>query len=320
MSARVPTLIAAAALFVSAGAARAQVPVDTAHHLQVNAMLLTPGQYVYQMRLVRDSIRVPKPDSTPQHDTLFHRDSVANPAVVPKTAAGVRRDTSTTRGTPPTRDSTQRTDTLAHRDSIWVHDSLSVPIGGRTVSAEEATYQGSPAWLLLETRTTERGSATDSLLVRRDDLRPLHWGATLGPARLSAEFVADTALFGATSGPTGRRSVVANVPAGALVSASMLETMLRLLPLQAGWHDSTVSVSITLGSDLLLPTTLSVIRQETVSVPGGIFDCWVVDARAAGAETLYWVSKQNPAVVRSIQAPPNMGGARLVTELTRVLP
>ena len=313
-------LVAAAALVVSAGALRAQIPVDTAHHLQVNAMLLTPGQWVYQMRLVRDSIRVPKPDSTPPRDSSFRRDSVAYPAVAPMPAAIVKRDTSATRDTTAKRDGTQRADTLVHRDSIWVHDSLSVPIGGRTVSADEATYQGSAAWLLLETRTTERGLATDSLLVRRDDLRPLHWGATLGPARLSAEFVSDTALFGATSGPTGGRSVVANVPVGALVSGAMLETMLRLLPLQVGWHDSTVSVSVTLGSNLLLPTTLSVIRQETVSVPGGTFDCWVVDARAAGAETLYWVSRQNPVVVRSIEALPNMDGARLVTELTRVVP
>lgn len=320
MSARVPTLVAAVALLMSAGVARAQVPVDTAHHLQVNAMLLTPGQFVYQMRLVRDSIRVPRPDSTPPRDSSFRRDSIAKATVVAKPAAAGKRDTSVVRDSTARRDSTRRADTLAHRDSIWVHDSLSVPVGGRTVSAGEATYQGSAAWLLLETRTTERGLATDSLLVRRDDLHPLHWGATLGPARLSAEFVADTAVFGATSGPTGRRSVVTNVPAGALVSGAMLETMLRLLPLQPGWHDSTVAVSVTLGSDLLLPTTLSVVRQDTVSVPGGTFDCWVVDARAAGAETLYWVSKQNPVVVRSIEALPNMGGARLVTELTRVLP
>lgn len=295
--------VAAAALLVSAGAARAQVPVDTTHHLQVNAMLLTPGQFVYQLRLVRDSIRVPKPDTTP---------------LVPPVLFAPR-DTAA-RDTTVRRDSTQRPDTLARPDSIWVHDSLSVPIGGRTVSAAEATYQGVPAWLLLETRTTERGLAADSLLVRRDDLHPLHWGATLGPARLSAEFVSDTALFGATSAPTGRRSVVTNVPAGALVSGAMLETMLRLLPLQAGWHDSTVSVSVTLGSDMLLPTTLSVVREDTVTVPGGTFDSWVVDARAAGAETLYWVSKQNPIVVRSIEALPSPDGGRLVTELTRVVP
>lgn len=296
MPARVSLLVAAVVIVTSAAAVSAQVPTDTTHHLPVNAMLLTPGQFVYQMRVVRDSIRVPKPDSAALRDTAARRDTT------------IRRD------------STQRPDTLVHRDSIWVHDSLSVPIGGRTISAGQATYQGSPAWLLLETRTTERGLATDSLLVRRDDMRPLHWGATLGPARLSAEFVSDTALFGATSGPTGRRSVVAAVPPGALISGAMLETMLRLLPLQPGWRDSTVAVSITLGSNLLLPTTLSVVRQESVSVPAGTFDCWVVDARAAGAETFYWVSRQNPVVVRSIQALPNMGGARLVTELMRVVP
>lgn len=325
MPARVSLLVAAAVIVTSAAAGSAQVPTDTTHHLPVNAMLLTPGQFVYQMRVVRDSIRVPKPDSSALRDTLARRDSsarrdsIAKPVAAAKPAVA-RRDTTAKRDTTVRRDSTQRPDTVVHRDSIWVHDSLSVPIGGRTISAGQATYQGSPAWLLLETRTTERGLATDSLLVRREDLRPLHWGATLGPARLSAEFVSDTALFGATSGPTGRRSVVAAVPQGALISGAMLETMLRLLPLQPGWRDSTVAVSVTLGSNLLLPTTLSVVRQESVSVPAGTFDCWVVDARAAGAETFYWVSRQNPVVVRSIQALPNMGGARLVTELMRVVP
>lgn len=284
------SILAVALLCVSASTARAQVPTDTAHHFAVDPTKVTPSEFVYELRVVRDS--VPRVDSVKvdsvKIDTIIKTDTVYRPF------------------------------TFYRLDTIPTADSASIPLGGRSVSVIDSKYLNVPAWLLLEMRTTSRGVATDSLILRRVDLHPLHWGATLSGSRLAAEFVGDTALFGATSGPTGRRSVVARVPAGTMISGAMLETYLRLLPLQPGWRDSTLALSVTLGSDLLLPATFGVVGEEQVTVPAGTFDCWIVDARAGTARTRYWIAKQDASVVRSLVPLPNDRRARLVTELLRV--
>jgi hypothetical protein len=202
-------------------------------------------------------------------------------------------------------------------------DSGTMALGFRTVSASLSSYAGSPAWLLVESRFGDAIPATDSLFISFPDLRPTHWASTLGGARLGVEFRGDSA-FGGTTAPAGRRSMVAAVPAGTLVNAAMLETVLRLLPLQSGWEDSTTTLSVSLNGNLVLPTRLSVIGEDRIRVPAGTFDCWVVAVHADPGRGLYWVTKRDPIVVRSSLDVPSMGrgadggGAQLISALTRI--
>jgi hypothetical protein len=189
-------------------------------------------------------------------------------------------------------------------------------IGTRTSTVSLASYAGSPAWLLVETRSGTDVNAVDTLYAGLTDLRPLHWSSTLGSARLGAEFRGDT-VFGATSAPSGRRSMVLSIPSGTLVSGSMLEAALRVLPLATGWEDSTSTLSVSLSSSAVIPTRLSVIGEDRVRVPAGTYDCWVVAVHADAGRGLYWVTKQNPIVVRSAVDIPSMGGAQLVSALIR---
>jgi hypothetical protein len=218
-----------------------------------------------------------------------------------------------------------RFDPVALRPGQFVYqitlerDATATVLGTRTISAGLATYAGAPAWLLLETRMADSTGVptfVDSLFTD-PSLRPLHWSAALGNARLGAEFRADT-IFGATSAPTGRRSMVAVVPSGALVSTAMLETLLRVLPLQSTWEDSATVVSVTPTTNSVVPARLSVIGEDRVRVPAGTFDCWVVSVRADVGRSLYWITKQDPVVVRSAMDVPAMGGAQLVYALTRI--
>lgn len=189
-------------------------------------------------------------------------------------------------------------------------------VGTRTVTSTMTTYAGSPAWLLLENRTGEVAAYTDSLFTDLS-LNPLHWGSLLGGARLVAEFRADT-VFGATSAPSGRRSMIGAIPPGALVSSAMLETVLRLLPFQTTWEDSAAVLSVTPGSNTVMPTRLAVIGEDRVRVPAGTFDCWVVSVRADPGRSLYWVTKRDPIVVRSAMDVPSLGTAQLIYSLTRI--
>ena len=98
----------------------------------------------------------------------------------------------------------------------------------------------------------------------------------------------------------------------------MLETVLRLLPLQTAWEDSIPTLSITVGSTAILPTRVAVIGEDRVRVPAGTFDCWVVSIHADQTKGLYWVTKTDPIVVRSTLDVPTMGGAQLVSALARI--
>ena len=189
-------------------------------------------------------------------------------------------------------------------------------IGTRTTTVAISSYAGLAAWLLVETKSGDGVNATDTLFAGLSDLHPIHWSSSLAGARLGAEFRGDT-VFGATSAPSGRRSMVFSIPSGTLVSGSMLEAALRVLPLQTGWEDSTSTLSISLANSAVIPTRLSVIGEDRVRVPAGTYDCWVVAVHADPGRGLYWVTKQNPIVVRSAIDVPSMGGAQLVSALIR---
>jgi len=197
-------------------------------------------------------------------------------------------------------------------------DVSSIIIGTRTVTVAQSSYAGSPAWLMVEVRQGQGIDAADSLYATLDSLRPIHWGSVQGPSRLATEFRGDSA-FGATAVPGGRRSVITAVPTATLVSSAMLETVLRLLPLSVAWEDSASTLSITPASNALVPTRLSVIGEDRVQVPAGMFDCWVVAVHAGDqGRGLYWVTKRDPIVVRSALDVPTLGGAQLVSALTRI--
>lgn len=198
-------------------------------------------------------------------------------------------------------------------------DASTTVLGTRTVTVAQLPYAGAPAWLMTETRSGDGIPASDSVFADLATLHPVHWSSALGEARLAAEFRGDSA-FGATSAPQGRRSIVAEVPAGTILSAAMLETELRLLPLRTTWEDSTTTLSVTAGSNTVMPTRIAVIGEDRVRVPAGTFDCWVVSVHAdtAGGRGLYWVTKQDPIVVRSALDVPLLGGAQMVSSLTRI--
>lgn len=203
--------------------------------------------------------------------------------------------------------------------TVLEKDVNGTPLGNRTVSAAQTNYASTPAWLLVESRSGDAIPGVDSLFVDQT-LHPIHWGSTIGRARLSAEFRGDS-LFGGTTSPGGRRSMVAGFPDGTLVSGAMLETVLRLLPLQAAWEDSAAMLSISLNAVTTLPTRISVIGEDRVRVPAGQFDCWVVSVRAGDqSRGMYWVTKQNPIIVRSALDVPSMGGAQYVSSLVSQSP
>ncbi len=216
-----------------------------------------------------------------------------------------------------------RLDLTALRPSQFVYlttlerDASTTPLGTRTITVSQATYVGAAAWLLVEQHAGDGVPTEDSLFADVAALRPIHWSATMGQSHLALEFRSDSA-FGGTSSPAGRRTVALPVPSGSLVSGAMLETVLRLMPLQTAWEDSMPLLSVGVGSNAVLPARIAVIGEDRVRVPAGTFDCWVVSVHADQTKGLYWVTKSDPIVVRSTLDVPAMGGAQLVSALARI--
>lgn len=176
----------------------------------------------------------------------------------------------------------------------------SSPLGVRTVEVAESTLAGAPAWLVTESRTGSAVATSDSLYLGRTDLWPQRWVATSGLAQLGAAFTRDS-VFGALQSYQGRSSFTVALGAGALVTPAMVERVVELLPLRAGYRALASLVVIELGSPRSVPAEIAVDREEPVTVGDHPVDCWVVVIKAGASEERLWVTKEMPRVIRSEQ-------------------
>ncbi|HKO15026.1 MAG TPA: hypothetical protein VJU87_02250 [Gemmatimonadaceae bacterium] len=252
---------------------------------------------------------------------------VAAAAVLPVAFGTARAQTLPAAG-PPSPPAPAPADSAPHRlpvDTSRMHpvhlvyalnvtqDSTARPLGELRVDVDESTYAGAPAWLL--TRAGQRGvqAIVESLYVARADLRPLHWSAAQGLARLAVEFTGDS-IFGAMTSPLGKRNIVLAGRRDLLASAGAVDAMLATLPLVPGWHDSASVMVVDPGGSTIAPATLVVEGEELVTAPAGSFDCWIVSlATERGTERL-WVRKTDGVVVRSEQRLPQLPGGGAVLE------
>jgi hypothetical protein len=202
-------------------------------------------------------------------------------------------------------------------DLSLTRDGFAQLLGSQTVSFADATYAGRPSWLILEARAGVGIFGIDSLVATRDALTPMHWGASTGLARMSAEFTRDT-LYGATSSPLGKRSLVGPAPRGVIASEGMLDGLLQLAPIDHRWSADATLLVADLNEARLVAARLTVEREEEITVPAGTFPTWVVSLRTGNAEKWLWVSKDERMVVKSSQTLAQLNGAVLERVLTRV--
>jgi hypothetical protein len=220
-------------------------------------------------------------------------------------------------GQAPTMDASGLRPARYSYDVTITRDGVTQPLGAQTISFADATYAGTPGWLILEARDGGGVAGLDSVIASRDQLTPLHWGASIGHARLAGEFTRET-FYGATSSPLGRRSLVGPAPRGVIASEGMLDGVLQLSPIDDGWTADATLLVVGLDSTRLVPGRLTAERDEDVTVPAGTFATWVVSLKTEHAEKWLWVSKEQRIVVKSSQTLAQLNGAVLDRVLTRV--
>jgi hypothetical protein len=180
----------------------------------------------------------------------------------------------------------------------------------------ESQHGGVPAWVITRIGAQGVNAVSESLFVSRSALRPLHWSAIQGRARLAAEFVGDS-IFGAMTSPLGKQNIVLRNRGDLLVSVGAADAMLEVLPLQLGWTDSATVLMVDPGGSIAIPATVSVVGEERLVLLSGDFECWVVQLETERGVERLWVNKRDQMVVRSEQPLPQFGGAMLDRVLVR---
>ena len=185
----------------------------------------------------------------------------------------------------------------------------------RSVHARGDTF------VLVEAAQTPMGAAADTVLLAQADLRPLSRRVAQGPARIALDYAADRVTGEINAG--GQTVPVDAALDGPLaVEGSSLYVGLGTLPLAEGYRAQFAGFD----SQALKPVTytVEVTGTETVEVPAGTFETWVVrlsqgDGSAGGNGTL-WVSTDRPGVLvkNEMELGPQMGGGTAMAVLTAV--
>lgn len=203
-----------------------------------------------------------------------------------------------------------------HYVSTVVRGGESMELARRTLTVAAADHQGTPAWLLLDQTVARGQTMTDSLFVTRADLRPLRQAAEMGPLRVATRFTADS-VTGAMSVVGGSEAPIALAASpGLVVNSGMLEAVLTLLPLAAGWTGTIDQLALAPTGAVIVPVLLEVVGEDSTSAAaGGPIPTWHLTATAAGAAQHLWVAKAGGRLVNMVTTPPHAEGVRYETVL-----
>lgn len=169
---------------------------------------------------------------------------------------------------------------------------------------ERASWEGQPAWLMLGNPTQDRNPVwRDSVWFDTTEVRQLARSVSVykSNARIVEEFREQDVLRGyfTDHGTTWTVITKENDPengsGGFVLRSDALNLALRRAPIDRDWRGSIAMVVWPYYSKLARQWyDLSVIGEETVTVPGGTFDCWKIQlgpgpARVRGI--FFWVTK-----------------------------
>ncbi len=183
-------------------------------------------------------------------------------------------------------------------------------IGFRTLSLTDTTYDGAPAWLVIDARQMQTVSYAESLYVARGDLRPLYRIEHTPDGQVVSRFSADSirTVFDDDSGHVA--DAMATVP-GALPTLYLVEGLVAASSLGPSWAAAAHVTVISRQHSGVEPFELRTVGQERIGVPDGVFDAWVVSLRLGKSEEQLWVRKSDGVVLREQLPVLGMAGAKL---------
>jgi len=181
------------------------------------------------------------------------------------------------------------------------------------VSRSEATHGEEPVWRIVTTYETPAGAASDTVLLRRADLRPVHRVMEQGQVTIELNY--------GEAGITG----LATMAGGAIMEIDVgleapvvghIDTALGAMPLAPGF-ETTVSVFVP-GMQTAQWRQIAVDGVESIQTPAGTFETYRLTVTGEdGSAGNTWLTRSSPHVyVKSdMKMPPMAGGGRAMVVL-----
>ncbi|HEX5409781.1 MAG TPA: hypothetical protein VFW89_08440 [Gemmatimonadaceae bacterium] len=176
-------------------------------------------------------------------------------------------------------------------------DGAPQPLGLRTIEVRAATYHGTDAWSIVDTRQLQAATLAETLYVARSDLTPLHRAAHFPGQDIDATFASDS-IRTTFAGDSGTKVVAIRNERGIVASLYLLQFLVGLNQVHVGWHGSARLPAVSPGEGGVVSVNLSTIGEETVRAPDGDFPCWVVAVDIGKGRQRLWVRKTDGVVVK----------------------
>lgn len=171
-------------------------------------------------------------------------------------------------------------------------------LGWRTLELSESTYDGKPAWLLLESRQVNTVLLTDSLFVAKMTLEPVHRVVLTADQEITTHYTRDSILttFGGDSGG-GVKVSMKNEP-NLVGNIYWIEPLLASVPFAPGWKGSATTIFVGPHDQAHVVMDLWVTGQDSLLVPDGTYDCWTVTLQVGETQEHLWVRKSDKVMLK----------------------
>lgn len=174
---------------------------------------------------------------------------------------------------------------------------LPARLGFRTLQVTPATVDGRVAWLIVDSRQLATIVLADSLYVSREGLAPIRRVAHTPDESVTAVYGRDS-IVATFEGDRGHQVVSAPSAPDLVPNLYVLEALLHTSPLASGWSRTANLLAMDRSEVHQVPVTLKVTRSDSVLVPDGKFDCWVVSLGVGKGEQQLWVRKSDRVLIK----------------------
>lgn len=174
-------------------------------------------------------------------------------------------------------------------------DGTERPISRLTRSVRPTVVDGTTAWIIVQRYESDRGVNVDSSLVRRSDLAPLRYAASVSGEIQRFEFQG-ARVTGTVQPPDSAVRAVSHELRGPFFNAVVDSEVILSLPLAAGFEARIASYNPPWPPPPG-PTVVRVTGTEWVATAGGNVEAWMVAYDGGGAPTRLWISKDEPRIL-----------------------
>lgn len=186
-------------------------------------------------------------------------------------------------------------------------------LGFRTLELREASWGGTPAWMLIDSRQLATVTLADTVYLAKQDLAPLHRAAHAPGTDAVTEFGRDS-IRATFSGDDGAAHVaLAAAPTVVLANLYLVEPLLAVVPLDTAWRGSAQLAAIARDGSGVIPVQLRTTGAEKVLTPDGLFDAWMLTMDIGKGSERLWVRKSDGVVLK--ERLPVLGEANAEIEL-----